>query len=49
MCTSTVHDQSADISIQGYTRIHWIQNIKSSKIDEIHKILCFMLNIGVFL
>ena len=33
LCTSTVHDQSANICIQGYLRILWIGNTKSSKID----------------
>ena len=33
LCTSTVHEQSANICIQGYLRILWIQNPKSSKID----------------
>ena len=37
LCTSTVHDQSGDICIQGYLRILWIGNTKSSKIDKIHK------------
>ena len=37
LCTSTVHDQSGDICIQGYLKILWIQNTKSSKIDSIHK------------
>ena len=34
LCTSTVHDQSASICIQGYLRILWIGNTKSSKIDK---------------
>ena len=33
LCTSTVHDQSANICIQGYLRILWIGNTKSLKID----------------
>ena len=33
VCTSTVHDQSANIRIQGYLRILWIRIKKSSKID----------------
>ena len=43
LCTSTVHDQSANICIQGYLRILWIRNKKSSKIDWIHKfyVSCF--------
>ena len=45
LCTSTVHDQSADICIQGYLRILWIGNAKSSKIVKIHKcyVLCLKL------
>ena len=45
LCTSTVHDQSGDICIQGYLKILWIRNIKSSKIDWIHKcnVSCFKL------
>ena len=45
LCTSTVHDQSANICIQGYLRILWIRNTKSSKIDKIHKcyVLCLKL------
>ena len=45
LCTSTVHDQSADICIQGYLGILWIRNTKSSKIDWIHKcyVCCFKL------
>ena len=31
LCTSTVHDQSGDICIQGYLKIFWIGNTKSSK------------------
>ena len=47
--TSTVHDQSGDICIQGYLRILWIGNAKSlKKCDNIHK--CYvMFKIGVFL
>ena len=42
--TSTVHDQSGDICIQGYFRILWIGNAKSSKIDKIDKyVLCLKL------
>ena len=37
LCTSTVHDQSGDICIQGYLRILWIGNAISLKIDNIHK------------
>ena len=37
LCTSTVHDQSEDIFIQGYLRILCIGNAKSLKIDNIHK------------
>ena len=33
LCTCTVHDQSANICIQGYLRILWIRNTKSTKID----------------
>ena len=45
LCTSTVHDKSGDICIQGYLRILWIGNTKSSKIDKIHKcnVLCLKL------
>ena len=45
LCTSTVHDQSANICIQGYLRILWIGNAKSSKIVKIHKcyVLCLKL------
>ena len=45
LCTSTVHDQSGDICIQGYLRILWIGNSKSFKIDNIHKryVLCLKL------
>ena len=45
LCTSTVHDQSGDICIQGYLRIIWIGNTKSLKIDNIHKhyVLCLKL------
>jgi len=35
--TSTVHDQSGDIFIQGYLRILWKGNAKSFKVDNIHK------------
>ena len=35
-CTSTVHDQSGDICIQGYLRILWIGNAKSLKIDNLN-------------
>ena len=31
LCTSTVHEQSANICLQGYLRILWIRNTKSSK------------------
>ena len=43
LCTRTVHDQSANICIQGYLGILWIGNAKSSKIDKIHKcyVSCF--------
>ena len=45
LCTSTVHDQSGDICIQGYLRILWIGNTKSSKIEKTHKcyVLCLKL------
>ena len=45
LCTSSVHDQSANICIQGYSRILWLGNTRSSKIDKIHKcyVLCFKL------
>ena len=45
LCTSTVHDQSGDICIQGYLRILWIGNAKSFKINNIHKhyVLCLKL------
>jgi len=45
LCTSTVHNQSGDISIQGYLRILLIGNAKSLKIDNIHKryVLCLKL------
>ena len=36
LCTSTVHDQSGDICIQGYLKNLWIGNTKSSKIDKIY-------------
>ena len=29
LCTNAVHDQSANICIQGYLRILWIRNTKS--------------------
>ena len=32
LCTSTVHNQTANIYIQGYLRILWIRNTISSKI-----------------
>ena len=37
LCTSAVHDQSWDVCIQEYLRIIWIGNVKSLKIDNIHK------------
>ena len=45
LCTSTVHNQSGDICIQGYLRILLIGNTKSSKIDKIWKwyVLCLKL------
>ena len=45
LCTSSVHDQSEDISILGYLRILWIGNATSLKIDKIHKcyVLCLKL------
>ena len=45
LCTSSVHDQSGDLCIQGYLRILWIGNTKTSKIDKIHKryVLCLKL------
>ena len=43
LCTSTVHDQSGDICIQGYLRILWIRNTKSLKIDWIYK--CYMFHV----
>ena len=41
LCTSTVHNQSANIYIQGHLRILWIRNTKSSKKDWI----CLMFKI----
>ena len=38
LCTRTVHDQSGDISIQGYLRMLWIGNAKALKNDNIHKL-----------
>ena len=45
LCTSTVHDQSGNICIQGYLRILWIGNEKYLKIDNVHKryVLCLKL------
>ena len=45
LCTSTVHDQSGDICIQGYLRILGIGNAKSLKKDNIHNryVLCLKL------
>ena len=37
LCTSTVHDQSENICIQGYLRILWIQNTKSSKVEKVEE------------
>ena len=34
LCTTGVHDQSADICIKGYLRILWIQNTKSSNLQN---------------
>ena len=49
-CTSTVHDQSANICIQGYLRIlPWIRNTKSSKIDKFHKCYVLCLKLEYFL
>ena len=48
LCTSTVHDQSANICTQGYFRILWIRNTKSSKIDWIHKCYVSCLKLGYF-
>ena len=33
LCTSTVHDQSVDICIQGYLWILWIRNTNTLKTD----------------
>ena len=45
LCTSTVHDQSGDICIQGYLNILRIGNAKSLKINNIHEyyVLCLKL------
>ena len=48
LCTSTVHDQSGDIFIQGYLRILWIGIAKSLKKDNV-MFYHFMFEIGVFL
>ena len=47
LCTY-VHDQSANICIQGYFRIRWIRNTKSSKKDWIHKCYVSCFKLGYF-
>ena len=47
LCTSTVHDQSGDICIQGYLRILWIGNAKSLK-KNIHQIYVLCLKLEYF-
>ena len=42
LCTSTVHDQSGDICIQGYLRILWKGNTKSSKIDKFINVIFYV-------
>ena len=48
LCTSTVHDQSGDICIQGYLRILWIQNTKSSNKDWFFKCYVSCLKLEYF-
>ena len=44
----TVHDQSGDICIQGYSWILGIGNAKSLKIDNIHKRYALCLKLEYF-
>ena len=48
LCTSTVHDQSANICIRGYLGILWKRNTKSSKLDGIHKCYVSCLKLEYF-
>ena len=45
----TVYDQSANICIQGYLRIFWIRNTKSSNIDEFINVMFHVLNRSISL
>ena len=44
LCTSTVHDQSGDICIQGYLRILWLGNAKCLKIKIFINIMTYVEN-----
>ena len=48
LCTSTVHDQSANVCFQGNLRILWIENTKFSKLDTIHKCYALCLKLEYF-
>ena len=51
LCTSTAHDQWANICIHGYLRILWIRNTKSSttKKNEFINVMLIVLNWGISL
>ena len=49
LCTSTVHDQSANICLQGYLRILWIRNTISLKKTEFINIMFHVYNWSISL
>ena len=50
LCTSTVHDQSANICIQRYFRILWIRNTKSFlKKTEFINVMFYVLNWCIYI